>query len=234
MGWAERWGKSDSVDEQLYDLSCYFRVVIPIIDLSSRATGVPNRPHLPDGVGERGICSLMNIKPIARKLESTDGAEIAEAALVLPLVFMLLLGIIWFGRAFNIYSTIQQAAQQGAITAARASCATCGNRPPIDDTVDRTIYSVMQASSLDPTQIPTNSNPPTPVPCVSPPGVCTTANNITICRNVQLNPTAGNTQTPQCGTVVGFQYPFQFYLPFTSLNMQRIILSAQAQSRMEN
>ena len=50
---------------------------------------------------------------------STDGAEIAEAALVLPLVFMLLLGIIWFGRAFNIYSTIQQAAQQGAIVAAR-------------------------------------------------------------------------------------------------------------------
>jgi len=34
--------------------------------------------------------------------------------------------------------------------------------------------------------------------------------------------------------VVSFQYPFQFYLPFTSLNMQKIILSAQAQSRMEN
>jgi Flp pilus assembly protein TadG len=192
-----------------------------IFDLSSRA--------------KRGICSLPKINRIAVKLGSIDGAEIAEAALVLPLVFMLLLGIVWFGRAFNIYSTITQAAQQGAIVAARASCATCGNSPSSDGTVDNTIYAVMQASSLDPAQIPANSNPPSPVPCVSPPGVCTTtANHITICRNVQLNPTAGNTQTPQCGTVVGFQYPFQFYLPFTSLNMQRIILSAQAQSRMEN
>ena len=63
--------------------------------------------------------SRMNLKRIATRLRSADGAEIAEAAMVLPLVFMLLLGIVWFGRAFNIYSTIQQAAQQGAITAAR-------------------------------------------------------------------------------------------------------------------
>ena len=177
---------------------------------------------------------MVNINPIARKLQSTDGAEIAEAALVLPLVFMLLLGIVWFGRAFNIYSTITQAAQQGAITAARASCATCGNSPSIDGTVDNTIYAVMQASSLDPAQIPANPNPPTPMPCANPPGACTTGSNITICRNVQLNPNPGAIQPPQCGSMVSFQYPFQFYLPFTSLNMQRIILSAQAQSRMEN
>src|ERR1700687_5728378 len=131
MGWAERWGKSSSVDEQLYDSSSLFDLS-SVYDLSSRATGVPSRPHLPDGVGKRGICSLLNIKPIARKLERTDGAEIAEAALVLPLVFMLLLGIIWFGRAFNIFSTITQAAQQGAITAARATCATCENAFPAD------------------------------------------------------------------------------------------------------
>jgi hypothetical protein len=43
-----------------------------------------------------------------------------------------------------------------------------------------------------------------------------------------------STQPAQCGAMVSFQYPFQFYLPFTSLNMQKIILSAQAQSRMEN
>ena len=49
----------------------------------------------------------------AHKLGNTEGAEIAEAALVMPVVFIFLLGIIWFGRAFNIYSTITQAAQQG-------------------------------------------------------------------------------------------------------------------------
>ena len=182
-----------------------------------------------------GICSLLNINRVAGKLESTDGAEIAEAALVLPLVFMLLLGIIWFGRAFNIYSTITQAAQQGAITAARASCATCvPSTFPTDITVDKAISAVLQASSLDPALIPANSNPPAPLPCPNPPGACTTNNNITICRNAQLNPSAGAGQPLQCGSIVSFQYPFQFYLPFTSLNLQKIILSAQAQSRMEN
>ena len=205
--------------------------------LSSRATGAPSRPHLPDGVGKRGICSLLNIQRIARQLRSTDGAEIAEAAMVLPLVFMLLLGIVWFGRAFNIYSTIQQAAQQGAITAARAPCATCtgGTTFPSDTAVVTAISAVMQASNLDPTQI-VNSTSANPVLCVSPPGACTTTSNVTICRQVLLNSStsAAPSQPSQCGTEVSFQYPFQFYLPFTSLNMQQIILSAQAQSRMEN
>ena len=178
---------------------------------------------------------MPNIKRIARKLGSTDGAEIAEAALVLPLVFMLLLGIVWFGRAFNIYSTIQQAAQQGAITAARASCVTCGNASPSDGTVTGVVEAVMKASSIDTSQILVNPNPAAPVFCANPPNTCTTAgDNVKVCRNVLLNPPAGGTQTPQCGVIVSFQYPFQFYLPFTSLNNQKIILSAQAQSRMEN
>jgi hypothetical protein len=190
----------------------------------------------------------MKIKSIARQLGSTEGAEIAEAALVLPLVFMLLLGIVWFGRAFNIYSTIQQAAQQGAITAARATCATCGNSITPDGSVTScpvtgppgsvtyAIENVMCASNLDPTQIPANSNAPAPVSCVSPPTpvACTSPGNITICRQALLNSPISATQPPQCGVVVSFQYPFQFYLPFTSLNLQRIVLSAQAQSRMEN
>ncbi len=175
----------------------------------------------------------MTVNQITRKLRSTDGAEIAEAAMVLPVVFMLLLGIVWFGRAFNIYSTIQQAAQQGAITAARASCATCGNSYATATAVDNAITAVMQASNLDPGQIQTGTNPNL-VPCVLPPGVACTAttSNIYVCQNVQLNPTAG--QPVQCGAVVSFQYPFQFYLPGTSLNLSQVILSAQAQSRMEN
>ena len=159
---------------------------------------------------------------------------------MLPLVFMLLLGTVWFGRAFNIYSTIQQAAQQGAITAARATCATCttGNSFPNDTVVITAVTTVMQASNLDPTQIPVNSNAPSPTFCASPPnppGACTTtASNITICRQALLNSPVSATQPSQCGIVVSFQYPFQFYLPFTSLNLQQIVLSAQAQSRMEN
>jgi len=157
---------------------------------------------------------------------------------VLPLVFMLLLGIVWFGRAFNIYSTIAQAAQQGAITAARATCANCGNGPafPTDQMVDNTIDAVMQASSLDPTQIPPNSKAPAPVFCVNPPtlATCTNTNNITICRQVLLNAPVSSTQPSRCGVIVSFQYPFQFFLPYTSLNGLNVVMTAQAQSRMEN
>jgi Flp pilus assembly protein TadG len=180
---------------------------------------------------------LLNIKHIACRLRSAEGAEIAEAALVLPLVFMLLLGIVWFGRAFNIYSTIQQAAQQGAIIAARSTCATCTDTFPLDNTVATAVKTVMQASNIDPTEIPPNSNPPTAISCVNPPTpvTCTQPGNITICRQVLLNYANGSTTLPaQCGVVVSFQYPFQFYLPYTSLNLRKVILSAQAQSRTEN
>jgi len=182
---------------------------------------------------------LLNIKRIARQLVGTDGAEIAEAALVLPLVAMLLFGIIWFGRAFNIYSTIQQAAQQGALTAARATCATCGDTFPVDGppgtngTVTAAVEAVLKASNLDPAQIVVSPSPPATQFCSNVPSACSVTDKITTCRNAWLN-SAFPAQPPQCGTAVSFQYPFQFNFPGTPLNMQTIKLSAQAQSRMEN
>jgi hypothetical protein len=180
----------------------------------------------------------------AHNLRGTQAAEIAEAALVMPVVFIFMLGIIWFGRAFNISSTITQAAQQGAITAARATCATCGppgsvwpgTNFPGDTLVVAAVTSVMQASNLDPNQIKG-------VVGTLSPGCSLSSSNIVICREVILNQTtngqpqvcSASSTTPQiCGTTVSFQYPFQFYLPFTSLNLSSITLSAQAQSRMEN
>ena len=181
---------------------------------------------------------------LLKKLGRTDGVEILEAALVLPLVFMFLLGIVWFGRAFNIYATMTQAAEQGALMAARSTCATCGSTPVPDGTVTdcksaappsvaSTIRAVMCASSIDPTQIPVHSNPPAPSFCPNPPNTCTTASNITICRNAVLNPPPSTTEPAQCGVIVSFQYPFQFNVPFTSLG-NKILLTGQAQVRMEN
>jgi Flp pilus assembly protein TadG len=183
---------------------------------------------------------MANIRQIVRRLAGTEAAEIAEVAVVLPLVFMLLLGIVWFGRAFNIYSTITQAAQQGAITAARESCATCGAPGlPNATTVDTAVTSVLKASSLDITQIKQwEANNPTPgvqaCPAPAPQSnLCTlTANKVWVCSSVLLN--SATEPTPQCGAMVSFQFPFKFYLPFTSLNMQQITMSAQGQSRMEN
>jgi hypothetical protein len=191
---------------------------------------------------------VLTIKQIARRLRGTEGTEILEAAIVLPLVFLLLLGIVEFGRVFNIYSTIQQAAQQGATTSARATNAMTagGSTFPTTATVHSAIFAVLQASNLNPSQIQLPPSPPNcaagqpcstqpcPPPYPPPPagGPCAANANVYVCQNVQLNPTAP--QPIQCGTVVSFQYPFQFNLPFTSLNLSQIILSAQAQSRMEN
>jgi TadE-like protein len=174
------------------------------------------------------------MRTLANRLGNTEGAEIAEAALVLPVVFLFLLGIVWFGRAFNIYSTITQAAEQGAIVAARPTCATCGNNQAAIGASTSAVEAVMDASSLDTSQIIAKA-PSTPVFCPSPPypaGLCTTAGDkVTVCSNMLLNTAS---QPPVCGALVSFQYPFQFYLPFTSLNLSQIILTAQAQSRMEN
>jgi hypothetical protein len=174
------------------------------------------------------------MRKLARILRGGEGAEIAEAAMVLPLVFMFLLGIVWFGRAFNIYATITQAAQQGALTAARATCATCNPSFPDKTVVAGKVFSVLQASSLDPSQIQFY-RPPTVQACNGISQPCQTSQKVTVCSQVLLNATSvGTPQPQQCGTLVSFQYPFQFYLPFTSLSGQPILLTAQAQSRMEN
>src|SRR5438270_13266279 len=54
-------------------------------------------------------------------------AEIAEAVVILPALFMLLFAIYWFGRAYMIYGAINNAASQGVQTASfPIACASCG------------------------------------------------------------------------------------------------------------
>ncbi len=165
----------------------------------------------------------------------TAGAEIAEAAVVLPLVFMLILGIYWFGRAYNIYATITHAAREGARAATAQTCATCGNTALVESQVATRVAQALQASKLDPTQVspllpsPALKDCATGAPvipaCGSTPAICFVA-------NVRLNdPTTG---PPACGVSVSFQYPYQFYLPFTSLNNQLILLKANVQTTGED
>jgi len=165
----------------------------------------------------------------------TRGAEIAEAAVVLPLVFLLLLGIYWFGRAYNIYATITHAAREGARAATAQTCATCGNTALVEGQVASRVAQALQASKLDPNQVtalqpnPTLKDCETGAPvipaCASSPAVC-------FASNVRLNdPTTGPSA---CGVSVSFQYPYQFYLPFTSLNGQLIQLKADVQTTGED
>jgi len=198
------------------------------------------------GTAVRGLVQAMRF--FRQIVTEEGGSEVAEAALVLPILFLFLFGILWFGRAFNIYTTITDAARQGSQTASRPACASCSvpSTPcvwgsttfPCDATVETSVLDALQTSNLSATSIvayqPANltfCQPPTvPVAgsCSSP-----TANNITICRSVLMSPAVVN-GAPQCGALVSFQYTVPVTLPFTTINMQQLTLTAEAQTRMGN
>jgi Flp pilus assembly protein TadG len=175
------------------------------------------------------------IPSICRRLaRESRAAEIAEAAAVLPLMFMVLLGIFWFGQAFSIYGTITRAAQEGARAgAAVPQCTTCstGNTPA--QNANNAVLAALAAAKLDATK----ARYPVPAPTVN---VCSggsascdgSSSNVCVQTGIQLSNTASG-GAGVCGISVSFQYPFQFWLPFISLNKQQIWLTASAHTRME-
>src|SRR5438132_14258099 len=83
---------------------------------------------------------------------STRGAEIAESAMILPLLFMLVMAIFWFGQAFRIYGTITHAAREGARAAVAPLCATCGvplNPPTLAQNAVNALQNALLAAKLD-------------------------------------------------------------------------------------
>jgi Flp pilus assembly protein TadG len=181
-------------------------------------------------------------KTTSRLAREIRGQEIAEAALVLPIVFMLMLGIFWFGQAFSIYGTITHAAREGARAAVAPVCATCGT--PLDSTTVaqnavNALQNALLAAKLDPAQSKKYPvTPPALISCID--GIAakcdgTQLTNAGVCvqDNVQLSG-VNSTGLAGCGVSVTFQYPYQFWLPFTSLNKQLIFVPAQARMKMES
>jgi len=169
------------------------------------------------------------MKKLRQLLGRTDGSQVAEAAAVMPVMFLIFLGIFWFGRAYNIYATINHAAREGARAAAVGSCATCGNTPLNGDQIGQVVANAMLASKLDPLRatplMPSyNHCDGTPASCQQPPSGYP---QMCIYNSVVLN--APNSGPPSCGVAISFQYPYQFYLPFSSLGGQAIQLKAQVQ-----
>ncbi len=179
------------------------------------------------------------LKRVARALgflaAETRGQEIAEAAVVLPIVFMVLIGIFWFGQAFSIYGTLAQAARVAAQAAANPTCTTCagGNLP--GQNAYNAIQTTFAAAHLDPTKL----NPPTTTPnllsCVNGAAVPCDASPANVCvqEAVQLSSNTATTAAGVCGVSVTFQYPYQFWFPGTSLNKQLIQLQGAAEERLE-
>ena len=172
---------------------------------------------------------------IRRLADDTSGAEIAEAAAVLPLMFMILLGIFWFGQAFSIYGAITRAAQEGARAGVAPTCTTCtASTNTAATNAVNAVDSALLGSKLDPTQAQYPSTAPSLNSCVS--GSSVGCDNTVTGVCVQAPVVLKDNVAPSgvCGMSVSFQYPFQFWLPFTSLNKQKIWIQASARVRMEN
>jgi TadE-like protein len=167
-----------------------------------------------------------------RTLFGSGGSEIAEAALVLPIAFMVLLAIYWFGRAFNIYGTINRAAQEGVRVGVAQTCGSCGNAPPLSTAIANQVVNALQASHLNASQVIPIS--PVYLGCAGGSVACSTSSNIYICTNVQLVAAPpGSSGPPACGVSLDFEYPYQMTLPFTSISNRVFKLSAHVQMRSE-
>jgi Flp pilus assembly protein TadG len=138
------------------------------------------------------------------------GAEIVEFAIVFPALCMLLIGMIWMGRAYNIYETMTRAAREGSRILVLTNCTTCGNVPLTAASVRTNfVEPVLTSDFLDPTKVS---------------GYTSTY--------VWLDPNA--TPPQQCGVAISFSYPVKLVIPFTSLNASTISISTKVQMRMEN
>jgi Flp pilus assembly protein TadG len=167
------------------------------------------------------------------------GAEIMEFAVVLPLLFLVILSIFWFGLAFNIASTAERAAKQSAQTAAMPTCTSCSNNFPNDGQVVERLTAVLEAGHLSAANI-TPYSPP--FACVSTPApVCSTPQGVEICSNAPVNcgsvpcqnPPAACGTNPARGARVSFAYVFESPVSLGSWSHITIPASAQAQQEDE-
>ena len=150
---------------------------------------------------------------LVSKFRQESGAELVEAAVVIPILLMLLLGIVTFGRAWNVYQTITRAAREGARQAVLTPCADstyCSGATAYtsNDIWTKFVDPVLASDNLDSSKI---LNP-----------------------TITYVPMDPNDPTPSvCGVQVSFEYPYTFSVPFTSINLSTVTLSTKAQMRLE-
>jgi len=177
----------------------------------------------------------------------TRGTEIVESAFVLPLLFMFIIGIIWFGLAFFIYGTLASGTRAAAEAAVLPICSTCGASGTTPAAVaDTAVHNALAVAHLSKTNlVPTTGwTRPNLCACVpnNPSSSCTTTpvtcdgsvTDVCVQVNVQLSyPAQGGAGT--CGTSVSarYKYPFHFSIPLTNLDIGNVLLPGQSQMRTE-
>jgi Flp pilus assembly protein TadG len=119
------------------------------------------------------------------------GATIVEAALVIPIVFMFLIGIMEFGRAYNEYQVLTNAAREACRYAVAPSPGNGGTLPGAS-AVQQVATGWLNSAGITPSSTPSVASN---VPC----GAFT-------------NPITGNTLTRTCTTVT-VTAPYSFLAP---------------------
>jgi hypothetical protein len=158
-----------------------------------------------------------NARQRPRRDRRERGTEILEFAFVVSALMMLLLGIVTFARAFNIYQAITRAAREGARVAVLPSCASCGNSYLDPSTGVTQANSAVFSSYIAPVLLAANLNP-------------------NAVQNYSQSTgwlDSGDTER-QCGVAISFQYPYQLELPFTRQNLSTIEIRTHVQMRLEN
>jgi Flp pilus assembly protein TadG len=176
-------------------------------------------------------------------VRETRASEIAEAALVLPIMFMVLMGIFWFGEAFSAIGTLTHAARMGARAAVAPTCSTCAAGTPATNAATA-VNNALLAAHLNPNNLVANPTgaPNTLVSCAdgSTPVNCDSSpTRVCVQENVQLSSTT-NGGAGVCGIAVSlkYKYPYHFHLPCypqpcTSLDLGNMALAGEAEMRLE-
>ena len=149
--------------------------------------------------------------------DNERGTEVLEFAFVISLLMTLLLGIVTFARAYNVYQTITRAAREGARMAVLPSCASCGNSYLDPSTGVTQANSVVFSDYIAPVLQAANLNP-----------------NAVLNYSESVGWLDSGDVDEQCGVKISFQYPYQLDLPFTSQNLATIDIPVHVQMRREN
>jgi len=83
-------------------------------------------------------------------LQSSEGAQLVEFALVLPFFLALVVGIFDFGQAYNLKQKLNNAAREGARFAIEESCADCTQAAPATtQAIENSVVNYLANAGVD-------------------------------------------------------------------------------------
>ena len=184
-------------------------------------------------------------------IKEEKGAELVEFAVVLPLLMMVLFGMYWFARSFNIWETMTRAAREGAAYGARPHCALCGGGgalgqfPQTDTVINQAVLPSLNADHIKISDLAIIQQPRLPncfkgqntsacpvnfsgnvAPCEPYQG------KIYVCRCVDMDP-QGTVPGQACGVAVSMAYPWKWTLPFSGISNVLFTIPASSVQRQE-